>query len=200
MQILDEKNTADTLSQNTALTLQEFDDLYLKFSDAVYANIFKLVKRPDDAEDILQDVFVALWESRYKLINRSIGGWLFVVSHHKAMDHLKRQVKQSFEQIYSDEELPDQTNDSEEKETVYLEQMKMIKEAVEALPERKRQVFQLCRLDGRSKDEVAELMGISVNSVADYLKQSNKAIKEYILEHYPRAIATGLLVVMTVYP
>ena len=182
--------------QPSAFTLTEFSTLYQQYADAVYANIFKLVKRPDDAADILQDVFATLWESRYKLNSHSINGWLFVVSHNKAMDHLKHQLTQVIDAAHMVETLPDTTPESTEKEARHEAQWHMIMEAVNALPLRKKEVFQLCRLEGRSKEEVAAIMGISAKSVADYLKQAHKAIKDYITARYPYAMASGALLVV----
>ena len=172
-------------------TLEAFNDLYITYSDAVYANIRKLVKSTNDAEDILQDVFITLWENQHKLSKHSIRGWLFVVSHNKALDYLKRYVKFSIDELDVYQDIADLSPDGKEIEETYLEQMRMIVEAMDTLPYRKKQVFQLCRLDGLTKEEVALRMGISSQSVTDYLKQSHRAIRTYILAKYPYAVATG---------
>ena len=177
-------------------TLQDFSALYNRYANAVYANIFKLVKCTDDAEDILQDVFASLWENRHKLHSQSINGWLFVVSHNKAMDHLKRQLNYTSDAVTACEALADPIAESHENEARYLQQWQMIIEAVEVLPQRKKEVFQLCRLEGRSKEEVAAIMGISPKSVADYLKQSHKAIKDYITARHPYAVANAVLIII----
>ncbi len=179
--LLSEQMTTDSINLN------DFNALYEKYCDPVYRNIVKLVKNDDDAEDILQEVFVSLWENRHRLRGRSLSGWLFIVSHNKAMDHLKKQVHASLDQYGWIEQLEDASSDGAEKEALYMEQLKMVSEAVDALPKRKKEVFRLCRLEGYSKDDVAQMMGISYQSVTDYLKQSNKAIKAYIIQNYPYA-------------
>ena len=62
-------------------------------------------------------------------------------------------------------------------------QLSMVEAAVSQLPDRKKEVFRLCRYEGKSYEEAARILGISVNSVKDYLKQSTRFIKEYIAEH-----------------
>jgi RNA polymerase sigma-70 factor (ECF subfamily) len=52
-------------------------------------------------------------------------------------------------------------------------------------------VFRLCRYEGKSYDEVANILGISVTSVKDYLKQSTRFIKDYISHHQTEGLATG---------
>ncbi|MFD2968571.1 RNA polymerase sigma factor [Sphingobacterium bambusae] len=191
--------TTDLLvDRGTALSIETYNALYATYCHSVYRNIMKLVKNENDAEDILQDVFVSLWENKDKLSDRSISGWLFIVSHNKAMDHLKKQLRLTIEQHSIIEEIADLSLDVHDREALYLEQLKMVTEAVDALPKRKREVFRLCRLEGYSKDDVAAMMGISYQSVSDYLKQSNKAIKAYIVENYPYA-ASGAIVAVAAF-
>jgi len=177
--------------------IQSFDYLYHKYHHIVYANILKIVKLPVTAEDILQDVFVSLWENRHKLKGPSIEGWLFVVSYNKSISFLKRSIKLSvdyvenyrlFDQLISEEDLD---------ESIYLSQVMILEKAVNALPKRKKEVFKLCRLEGKSKEEVASILGISPVSVGDYLKQSNKAIRNYVLAHYPENVMGLLLLILT---
>lgn len=172
---------------------ESFTAIYAQYCDIVYANILRFVKNEGNAEDILHDVFIQLWENRNKLHDKSIGGWLFVVSHNKALDFLKRSVKFSLDYIGDYDALTHLVADQDDKEEVYIQQVSLLKEAVEQLPLRMRRVFQLCRLEGKSKEEVASLLGISSNSVTDYLKQSNRAIRSYIQHNYPSLITNSLL-------
>ncbi|PRD47373.1 hypothetical protein C5745_11200 [Sphingobacterium haloxyli] len=167
-------------------SVKAFRSLYDRYRRPVYANILKIVKQPEHAEDILQEVFVALWEHRSRIkSDRSVGGWLFVVSFNKATTFLKKRLKESLDYVeeYTDYEhmLPDETVNEEE----YLSQWTIVEEAVNALPARKKEVFKLCRFEGKAKEEVASIMGISTVSVGDYLKQSNRAIRDYITLKYP---------------
>ncbi|MBD1423446.1 RNA polymerase sigma factor [Sphingobacterium chuzhouense] len=167
-------------------SVDAFRSLYDRYNKSVYANILKIVRQPEYAEDILQEVFVALWEHRFKIkSNQSVGGWLFVVSFNKATTFLKKKLKESLDYIeeYTDYEyiLPEETINEDE----YVSQWMIVEEAVNALPARKKEVFKLCRFEGKAKEEVASMMGISTLSVKDYLKQSNRAIKDYITLKYP---------------
>jgi len=177
--------------------LADFSRLYHAYQHRVYANILKIVKQPSFAEDVLQDVFVSLWENRHKLTDESIAGWLFVVSHNKAMDCLKRSLKLSIEYVDNYDLFEDVALEEERDESTYLSQVRMMKEAVNALPKRKREVFKLCRFEGKSKEEVASLLGISPSSVGDYLKQSNKAIRDYLLVHYPYSVSASLVCIVS---
>lgn len=159
-----------------------FDSLYHQYRNAVFANIYKMVKQADLAEDILQEVFLALWEKRHTLHqDKSVAGWLFVVSYNKAMTCLKNKLREAIIFAEQTESLPDMPED-EYSEEVYQVQIALIEEAYGRLPTRKKEVFRLCRFEGKSYEEAAGTLGISVTSVKDYLKQSTKFIRTYIKE------------------
>ncbi|NQD72053.1 sigma-70 family RNA polymerase sigma factor [Sphingobacterium shayense] len=172
-----------------------FDRLYNRYHRAVHLNILKFVKEPEIAEDILQDVFLSLWQNRSKFENyEAIGGWLFIVSHNKSLNSLRKKINESIEYVFTYPVEPEASGSNIEAEELYTLQMRLLDEAVDNLPARKKEVFKLCRYEGRSKADVAELLGISLQSVNDYLKQSNSAIRKYVLQRYPEYVGVALFV------
>lgn len=163
-----------------------FDRLYNRYHRAVHLNILKFVKEPELAEDILQDVFLSLWQNRFKFDTYdTIGGWLFIVSHNKSLNSLRKKLNESIEYVGTYPVEPESSGSTIEAEELYTLQMRLLDEAVDNLPARKKEVFKLCRYEGKSKADVAESLGISLQSVNDYLKQSNSAVRKYVLQHYP---------------
>lgn len=162
--------------------LDAFDHLYHQYHHAVYANILKIVQQQEAAEDLLQEVFMALWENRHKLHADKVSGWLFVTSFNKSLKYLRKKEKDlsiPLEQAI----IADGLQEEFIPEDIYSMQLAMVEEAVNQLPDRKKEVFKLCRYEGKSYEEVAAMLGISANSVKDYLKQSTRFIKDYIAAH-----------------
>jgi len=158
-----------------------FEALYHRYKQPVFANIRKMVPDPDAAEDLLQETFIALWESRAAIdLAKGAGGWLFVVSYNKAASYLKKKLREAAilepETDLAELAVADELGDEE----LYTTQLALVEEAVAHLPARKQAVFRLCRFEGKSAEEVAAATGISVASVKDYLKQSTRFIREYI--------------------
>jgi RNA polymerase sigma-70 factor (ECF subfamily) len=176
-----ERSETELLHALSVGRLDAFDALYHRYRQPVYTNILKLVRQSETAEDILQEVFVGLWENRQKIdTSKSVGGWLFVVSHNKALSVLKKKVREAAV-VQWEADLPDASPVEDPiDEELYGLQLALIEEAVEHLPARKRDVFRRCRFDGQSAEEVAASTGISVASVNDYLKQSTRFIRAYI--------------------
>lgn len=129
-------------------------------------NIFKIVKQADLAEDLLQEIFITLWKNRSSLqLDRLVAGWLFVVSHTKALSFLKKKLKEALVMSSSEEFAELAFTEETMDEEAYFLQLSMIKEAVSQLPNRKKEVFHQLRFEGKTTEEVAENLGISVQSV-----------------------------------
>ena len=170
-----------------------FEALYHRYKQPVFANIQKMVHDPEAAEDLLQEVFIALWENRQAISQtQGVGGWLFVVSYNKAASFLKKKLREA---ALLDAET-DPTNlplaDELADEELYTAQLALVEEAVTHLPARKQAVFRLCRFEGKSAEEVAAATGISVASVKDYLKQSTRFIREYVRSGHAPAQALAV--------
>ena len=76
--------------------INAFNTLYWKYHGAVYANTLKLIRDAVIAEDIVQEVFITLWEKRHAINKeKDISGWLFVTSYNKSIDQLKRKLRDS---------------------------------------------------------------------------------------------------------
>ena len=168
-----------------------FEAVYHQYHQAIFANILRLVKQQHKAEDILQDVFITLWESRFKLTTQqSVSGWLFTTSYFKSLEYLRRSVKENITLLSEEQyEFPDEDADLEEN---YQQKLSVITSVMELLPPRKRTAFQLCRVEGKSYEEAAAMLEISVESVRDYVKTSSMFIRKHILENNTGISFVGL--------
>lgn len=173
-----------------------FDTLYQKYHPAVYANILKLIKDPQAAEDILQDSFGALWVNRQTISHeRSVAGWLFVVSYNKSLKFLKAAVRQRISPLHI---LPIELADDADGSPLETElQLSIIDEAIEQLPPQKRLAFTLCKLEGKTYEEAARILGISAHTVKEYLQAASRFVTTYSLEKYGRKAPLALSLLLT---
>lgn len=175
-----------------------FEHLYNQYSGAVYANIRKMVQLPNLAEDILQDVFTALWTNRNRIDPaQSVGNWLFVVSYHKSLSCLKKKLRENL--VPADEAaITDIPETQEMDEKYYGAQLDILNTAVERLPLHKQRVFRLYHFENRSFDEIAQELNLSVSSVKFYLKQSRSFIRQYVGDHFPQAVGLAVFLLVTI--
>ena len=175
-----------------------FDQIYVHYHQIIYANIFKLIKDTTISEDILQDVFFALWENRAKIDpEQSVSAWLFVVSYNRSVSYLRKKLKQGIQYVDSYDPFHAVAEEIFPDKRLIEAELNMLAEAINALPPQRQKVFKLCRFEGKSQKETAQLLGLSIESVKDYLKQSENFIKEYILsKHSSGEMISILLLVM----
>jgi RNA polymerase sigma-70 factor (ECF subfamily) len=191
------QNTTDIeliklLNQGNTLA---FDALYFRYHKVIFANVLKFVKKQEEAEELLQDVFVALWQNKHKInSHQSILGWLTIVSHNKSINYLNKAVKLSLTQNGI---LPLEIADLPEINDPYFElQLKALEEAINQLPPKKKEVFLLCKLQGKTYEETATILGISVNTVKEHIKTASKFIKAYSTINNP---STSISLVVIAY-
>jgi RNA polymerase sigma-70 factor (family 1) len=176
-----------------------FDQIYVHYHQVIYANIFKLIKDPSIAEDILQDVFFALWENRDKIDSQqSVSAWLFVVSYNRSVSFLRKKVKQGIKYVESYDSFHAVAEEIFPDKRLIEVELNMLEEAINALPPQRQKVFKLCRFEGKSQKETAQLLGLSIESVKDYLKQSKNFIKEYILSRHSSGEMISVLLLVII--
>jgi RNA polymerase sigma-70 factor (family 1) len=156
-----------------------FDVLYHTYHHPLYSNIFKLIRQADTSKDILQEVFISLWEKRASLHpQQSIGGWLFVVSYNKSVTYLKKRLRESMLNANRTEIAADPDRESQ-----HEDQLSILEEAIGKLSPQKRKVFELCKVQGKTYEETAYELGISKHTVKEYLAGAIGHIKVYVQQH-----------------
>lgn len=160
---------------------QAFALLYEEYRQSLHAFIVKLVKSPDMAEDIAQEVFIKIWEHRHQLEQvQSFRAYLFITARNHTLNVLKRiawedaakaEVTRHFRILRA------ATTDSEEA-MLSKEYSQMLVTMLASLPNQSRKVFRLCREENKSYGEVASLLGISRNAVKKHMVRSMKFFRD----------------------
>jgi RNA polymerase sigma-70 factor (ECF subfamily) len=156
-----------------------FDTLYWQYHEVVYRNILKFTKDPVVAEDILQEVFIKLWEKRSTIkAEQSVAGWLFVISFNLSVNHTRKRLR---EQVLQKKlTIAEQDNSIQAGVNIYEEQYQLLENAIEQLSPQKRKVVTLCKLEGKTYEEAAGELKISRNTVKEHLQAAMINLNEYI--------------------
>lgn len=151
----------------------DFSKIYLSsYSQLVrFATVFVVYE--EDAENIIQDLFLGLWERKETLSGvNNLNAYLYKLAKNKCLDHLKhKMVKEKFvsntQSLYEQEiSLKLQSLESFDVELATEEKVeKVVSKAINSLPPKCREIFILSRHDGLKYKEISEKLNISVNTV-----------------------------------
>ncbi|MBB6271640.1 RNA polymerase sigma-70 factor (ECF subfamily) [Pedobacter cryoconitis] len=158
-----------------------FEDLYRRMYPTLKKYAVYLVKDTEEAQLLLNDVFIAVWKNNIQMVNEK--AYLFRAVKNAALNYYKT-AKTSFVDI-DDEgltEIPDLSADPSQS---YLkrDRNRMLYAMIDQMPERRRLVFYLYRIDGFSYKEIAALLDISVRTVEDHLVKGFQFLQEMVIKH-----------------
>jgi RNA polymerase sigma-70 factor (ECF subfamily) len=144
----------------------ELKCLFESFYPSVCVFVIKFIKNRNVAEDIAQDAFLQYWKIRNDFTSiQQIQAFIYITAKNASINYLKQ--KKTQENILSSK-LTDQEVSYEL--LIEEESYRQLYEAINVLPERSREVINLC-LEGKKNNEIAEILEISVNTV--------KSLKKY---------------------
>lgn len=177
-----------------------FNRIYEKYHQALYRNIVKVTKSSEAAADLLQDVFVTLWERRADLVqDKSLGGWLFVISFHKAVNYVKKELTD--QKTRSRVLRLSEKSEEEQGPDSYEVQYGLLQRAISELSPQKQKIFILCKLEGKSYEEAARSLNISRYTVKEYLSSAMLNVRDYVKNHpqYMNTLGAGMLILMDIW-
>ena len=171
----------ELLSQLKAGDKLAFARLYELYSRPLYLNLLKLLKFEQAAEEILQNIFFIVWEKREAFtINQSIKGYLFRIAENKVHDFFRKLKRNRKLYDYIQEVSCGKYEDVEIK-ILHSEETALLNKAIENLPPKRKQVFYLCKLEGKSYQEVSRLLGISASTINDHIVKGTRTVRDFIL-------------------
>ena len=191
----------DTLQQEKEILLRllqgdelAFEKIYRLYSPGLYGKLLKLLKSVPQTEEILQDVFLKIWEYRASIDpEKSFRAFLFKIAENKAYDFFRkaaRDKKMEAELIA----LSTLNYMALEEFVADDEKSVLLENAINKLPPQRQQVFRLCKLEGKSYREVSELLGISLSTISDHIVKATKSVRDH-LESSNRALL-GLAIIV----
>lgn len=155
-----------------------FKKLFDSYWKKVYRMALQKLPREEDASDITQDVFYIIWKNRgYWNVKNNIEGYLSSMLRHKIYDfYAQRDRLPMFVPLNEQEEYWDYSFREGEDED-FSEENQWVKQEIEAMPEKMREVFLLSRFENLSAQQIADKLGISVQTVRNQISSALKRFK-----------------------
>ncbi|HEY0177742.1 MAG TPA: RNA polymerase sigma-70 factor [Pedobacter sp.] len=157
-----------------------FTILYGRYSAAVKSFLLKLLKSAALSEDIAQEVFIKIWANRKRLSEiKTFRAYLFIAARNRALDSLKAAFRSDVAMSEIVSNFVSHRSTTEE-DLLSKEYLNFLNSVLNSLPERSREIFSLCREQGKSYEEVASILGISRNAVKNHMVYSMKVLRHSV--------------------
>lgn len=166
--------------------------LFDKYYDDLCQYVNMYINQPEIAEEIVQDVFVYIWEKRREInITHSIKAYLFKVSKNKSLNYLrsayrrKRVLQDVGDHHYKETLSADHSLEVEELRSIF-------NEAVNQLPPRCKEIFILSREQCLTYNEIANQLNLSVKTVENQMSIALGKLRDYLQPYYPQLFSIWL--------
>lgn len=185
----------DVLRRLRAADEAAFNELMERYKRPLAKSMLRILKSREDTEEALQELFVRVWMNRTAIDpERPIKAYLFRIAENLVYDLLRKAAREkrlvaeyfthlSEAYLHVEEQLFD-----EETKTI-------LRDAIAQLPEQRRRVFELCKVEGKSYEEVSRQLSISIATVNSHITNANAFLREYFRSRpdLASAVLAGLL-------
>jgi RNA polymerase sigma-70 factor (ECF subfamily) len=171
-------------------------ELFFRYEEKLSLYIRKYISSKEQAEEIVQDIFIKLWEYRDNLeVDRPLHALLFTMAKHGIFNQLRAEMRNNtMKKAYT--ATVELNRNVTEEHLFYNEYLRLTGLAIEQLPPKRKSIFTMSRYEGKSYDEIAATLGISKDTVRLQMVKSLKFIREFMLHH---ADLTTIILVVTVF-
>ncbi len=157
---------------------EAFHILYDSYGPKIHAFALSYLKNGADAEELLQEVFLKLWDIRSTLdSSKNIKSFLFKICINLIYDFIRRKNIEKAYLDYSEKDSP-VYSDNTWHEVIYNEMLDNLQQLVAKMPEQRQRIFRLSKEDGLSNDEIANQLTLSRRTVENQLYRAIASLKE----------------------
>lgn len=175
-----------------------FSVLVDRYWTRVYGHALTYAKSLPAAEEMTQDVFMDIWNSREKLPDIDhFPNYLFIVTRNRLLKIIRKRLEAtaSLEDIHPADDiwLPDQ-------QAEYREIHTLLMHGISQLPPARRQVFTMSRLEGKGYDQIGQELQISRNTVKEHIVKALHFLRHYMARHGRPMLSLLTFLVTTLFP
>lgn len=174
-------NEEELFSHVKAGDKNAFEQLYRNHSGGIYCNLRRLTRNDELAKELLQDVFLKVWEKKADLNpNKPFHFYLFRIARNSVIDFYRR-VKRDKHMLQNLPMLISEITHQPIESIIAGADEELVLKAMETLSPQRKKIFILCKLEGKSYEEVSKLLGITTSTIGDHIVKGTKYIKKQII-------------------
>lgn len=155
-----------------------FEKLFEQYSQKLYRFSFSYLKSETEAEEIVQNVFLKLWETRNNLkTETSFQSYLFTIAFNEIRKYFNRKARDEKFRFGILEMLSDE-NSSIETKAGYEQLVQKLESLINQMPERRREIFIKRKKEGKSISDIASELGISPKTAENQITEAMNYLKK----------------------
>ena len=164
------------------MSLEVFKTRVLPVKDKLYRFALRLVKSEPEAQDIVQEVLIKVWDKRDQMDQvENLEAWCMRVTRNLSLDKLKSKYSNKTSGLEQDLEVTQGEKVTPYRSTEMNDTMRNISKLISSLPEKQKQIIQLRDVEGFSYKEISDIMEIDMNQVKVNLFRARKTVRENLL-------------------
>lgn len=170
----------ELMSRIKARDTDALEELYDLYNRLLFGMILSIVKKREEAEALLQEVFVTIW-SEAKSFNESrdnVYSWIIALTRNKAITHIRKN------DLNSSMSWPEGDHQDLMETTIFSDRSELVKKTLDEMPEQQSEVIKLAFYRGLKQSEVTNSLGIPLTAVKSRMREGmsnlNRILTEYI--------------------
>jgi RNA polymerase sigma-70 factor (ECF subfamily) len=161
-------------------------ELYDLYNRLLYGMIISIVKKREEAEDVLQEVFIKVWEkaSTFNEERGNVYSWLVTLTRNKAIDRIRSKDYKTQKKATHDVDAPEfflEGNMFDPLETtIFSDRTELVKKALGEIPESQSEVLKIAYYRGLTQREISEQLDIPLGTVKTRMRQGMIKLKDIL--------------------
>lgn len=157
---------------------EAFTLLYRRYWEDLFVTAAKVLRGKEEAADVVQDVFLSLWNRRHELnIEGSLAAYLQTSARYKAIHYIEKNITRRDYLVQLSDVAVNTLSPTAEIQLHLKEVQQVIHDTVSKMPPKMQEVYRLSRQEHLSHKEIADKMGISVETVKKHIQHALQQIK-----------------------
>lgn len=179
--MLDDSDDKPLVSRLKRGDKKAFEEIFRKYREKVYYFAIRYYNIPEDAKNVVQDVFIKLWEERSNIKEElSLNNYIYTITKNHLFNVQRKKINEKAYRKYIIDHLVQVPN--LENELIYADLKEKIDQVIEILPPQRKKVFLMVNVEGLSNREVADIMNLSIRTIEVHkslaLQTIRKALKK----------------------
>lgn len=185
----DEKELMKRIKARDPKALEQLYDIY---STLLYGLVIPIVKKREEAEDVLQEVFITIWEkaSTFDEDRGNVYSWIVTLTRNKAIDRIRSKGYKSQQKASVSTSEPDFTLEGDRYDpletTIHSDRAELVKMALDQIPEKQREVIKIAYYQGMTQSEIADHLNLPLGTVKTRTRQGLIKLKDILEGHISR--------------